>query len=379
MPKRRAPKRLRLVSPADEGTEPTVADGAVARTTPPPSIPSVVVSSPHEDAAAVIDPPTEDNGPPSFDVLLEEICKAVAGSRGEALTSLAKINGWLQAPDVAFVRELHEIGGVPHLLNFLKCNMSDLECVRAASGVLGNCLHAGDNGEYFVVAAAMAQQVVQRDGIHLLLLANDECTDLSSPLHVNALSSIWFAVRNVLAHKEARALLSKEQICEVWAFAIAHLESNCTQIQPEMKNLLLGDIFGVFEAIVEVQNRTDFKLIPFVENCLAALRRDDGISENFAKSSLELFVACWEKKLISTREEFESIIPFCILSIEKNPNNQSMCVLGLRLLDKGLSKVRTGHLEEAGILRAVSALLQDLNAEDSVKKQARQLMKAIYK
>jgi hypothetical protein len=364
-------KRLRLSEAHDEGA-PTAT--TTATNTHPPPIPTLILSSPLENA-----PPAAGNQLPSFAVLFDELCK-IAGNkygRDEALTALVKISGWVSTKNGPFLQEFHEIGGIPHVLNFLKLNMSDMECVNAAAGVLTNCSYRGINGENCVVADAMAQQVVKRDGIHLLLLANDECTDFSSLLHVQALRRIWKAVRNVISKNAALLLLSEEQICAVLDCAIHRLHSNAMQIQ----NKTLGQVILVLHIIVRgycSPNHTVSKTRPLVQNCLGALKRAKMSTENIG-NSLSLFVSCSIKKLISNRTEFESIIPFCILSIEKNPNNTLICESGLILVHEGFrAGIQERFLEEAGIHRAVGAVLQDSNAEESVEQRTRGLMKALY-
>jgi hypothetical protein len=96
-------------------------------------------------------------------------------------------------------------------------------------------------------------------------------------------------------------------------------------------------------------------------------------------SALFFFVSCWKKKkLISSKKEFECIIPFCVMSIEKNPNNVIICHNGLFLVQQGLvAGIPKRYLEESGIHKAVGAVLQDPNAKESVKQRARGLMKSI--
>jgi hypothetical protein len=79
----------------------------------------------------------------------------------------------------------------------------------------------------------MAKKFVERGGVHIMLLANEEYTGGSNIMKLEAVESIWAALTNVISKKTAFNVIKKDKRLNMLDDALATLrllngESNAT-------------------------------------------------------------------------------------------------------------------------------------------------------
>ncbi|OEU10357.1 hypothetical protein FRACYDRAFT_247390 [Fragilariopsis cylindrus CCMP1102] len=136
-----------------------------------------------------------------------------------------------------FLKLLRACGGISSVLTFLIKTMYDgncvganrMECIKYAALIIGNATYLGENNVNEDIAKKMVTSIMECDGINPLIAASEEYSGGDDIPQLNALDSVWYALRNISCRMdEMKDLIIKDQaiaLFDTGINAISHLKS----------------------------------------------------------------------------------------------------------------------------------------------------------
>lgn len=133
-----------------------------------------------------------------------------------------------------FIQEFYELGGMIHIINFFNLHQHVLTDdttdnsnssssnvqIEKVIAVIVWCTYSGTHQHNRAIASSMAQQLIQKGGIPLLLKISEDCTSILSldfsddstvvQAQLCSLKLIWQALGNILSKLKARALVDRD-------------------------------------------------------------------------------------------------------------------------------------------------------------------------
>jgi hypothetical protein len=342
-----------------------------------------------DDASGSV--PTFATIPTTFQLSME-LCKLVDTNKyslnGDSLPTLKRIGKWAElaknSGENTFFESLLLYGALPRVVDFLRHNVNDVRCTSMAAQVLSRCVVIA-SAENAVLGGLLVDGIVGSQGIRALLLASDtySTSDNDTPLF-----QIWSGLRKLLALESTRYSMGWSEQAQVVDCALHCLEKQKDSgISSEN---VTAKILGTMDVIVlgnPIKYIKKLKGKNFVVRCLESIRREVGPDDNSSiwigdeasiASSLLMIVKCCEKKAQMLQSvDFLKIIPFCVFAMQKFPNTPDIHDYCMILLSKA-SKESNDKAIESSVLGATVTLLKDDGLSESVKEEARQLIRGMY-
>lgn len=178
------------------------------------------------------------------------------------LQSLQDLIRWSASLDREFYSEFFELAGISRIVKFLMVpsNMRDMDYVYLACRIIVSCTCIGPNGENMDIAQVMAKKFIERGGVHIMLLANEEYDGSSGDKELRALYYIWLVLYNVVSNRTtALDEIERDQQLHILNDTIATLRllNNGVNNQTWV-HLIIRQVFFVLRYLI----RPNTKLIP---------------------------------------------------------------------------------------------------------------------
>ncbi|VEU45015.1 unnamed protein product [Pseudo-nitzschia multistriata] len=308
-------------------------------------------------------------------------------SRINGIRALEQIQEWL-ANDKAttesskgVLEHFYFYGGVARTLDFLEDNMDDLDCVMIAAAVLSDFLSFRWNGtvQNREIAMNIAKTIVQRNGIPLLLLANQEF--LVGQRTSSATKHVWIAIGRTINGEETRCILDKKQKLNILSDAIDcifRLEK--TGSEDWADGVLQVVLYTIANTIKDASiEKEDLKRLDIVPGCLMILEKesDQNRSDDVITYALGILTMCTKQKKLVRKKDFEQLLPILIRCMKQFGGNSQIRSFVLALLAGACEKLPKETMEKAGVLEANSTLLKSDGLSEEVKERARSIMRKI--
>jgi hypothetical protein len=169
-------------------------------------------------------------------------CHIISGrySRQEKLQTLKKVYKGVATHAHGgdfFLKLFHTCGGISSVLTFLMKTMYDgncvganrMECIKYAALIIGNTTDPGENNVNEDIAKDFVTSIMECDGINPLIAASEEYSGGDDIPQLNALDSVWYALRNISCRMdEMEDLINKDQaiaLFDTGINTISHLKS----------------------------------------------------------------------------------------------------------------------------------------------------------
>jgi hypothetical protein len=289
--------------------------------------------------------------------------------------------------DEAFLKHFIRYGGIPRLFDFLKAHLSDAECVSHVADIVRYLTRVGrnccfDEIEDLDVNDFAGNAIEATDGIHTLLLANDEFENATTDEEMKALTIVWGALCNTLRLNyvfvnHAEVLLVVETACD-WLGKLSNYDT-ATSYSSELLGRILHILGGaVCYEWLTVNNVESRKL---VAQSLTALHiHKDHLKDSsfLCHGMLRFMESCSHQNTISKGSVYEDILPFCASALKEFPTIFWIQRSGLELLTKILEEVEKDAVVRSGAGVGVALVLQSDDVEEDIKKLAHEVMKELY-
>mmetsp|Transcript_15059 Transcript_15059/g.41882 ORF Transcript_15059/g.41882 Transcript_15059/m.41882 type:complete len:560 (+) Transcript_15059:249-1928(+) len=165
------------------------------------------------------------------------------------------------------------------------------------------------------------------------------------------------------------------------------IETSKTETVTESNNILLAaNVMGlVFATWISINDndllvRDDFQELSFFGSCIEVLKRPGGFEwigdENLMIQASRFFVQCCEKKILSTKEDFELVLPLIVNCIANFPEPSYQGGL-FGFVKKAQLVVDRSLLQESGVLRAIATSLESKDMDRHIKNASRRLLRDI--
>ena len=330
-------------------------------------------------------PPTSDNIESALSVVSD---KKKRYTNHEILQALKDLFRWAAMANDRrriFCNEFLELGGISRVLKFLMVpsNMSNMEYVKFVSRIIIRiCSRAVQNGEDDDIAQVMAKKCAERDGIHTLLLANEEYSGGSNSIQLKAVESIWAALSSVISNTTAFDEVKKDKQLNMLDDALATLrllngESNATWRVRRAK-LSIVHFFAFLSGLANLSTLLvveDLEGRNIFQTCLDSMM-DSNLhwyydKKNWARS-LTFFFCCLRRELFSSQnnDDLKIVISFCVAFIKKAPNDtfKAGAFMFLREADHVIGRVEMANTPD--IMSTLGSILDSNNNVEAATKHA---------
>lgn len=154
----------------------------------------------------------------------------------------------------------------------------------------------------------------------------------------------------------------------------------------ENNSLLASQVMGlVFATWVNItnhdpQDREDFQELNLLSRCVQSLKgsEDQGWISNkdLLIQASQFFVQCCDKKILSTKEDCQLVLPLVVDCIANFPESSYQGGL-FDFVQEAQLMVDRSIILESGVLRAIATALESKDLDDDIKDASRQLLRDI--
>lgn len=323
----------------------------------------------------------------------EELCKIVSDrySRDEALRALGKLFKWAYTEDPEILKYFRIHGGIEKVLDFLKSTMNDsncvgairMECIRIAACVISQVFFDGKDGSNKEIATNIATCAMDYEGIEILINASEEYSGGDDIPQLNALESVWTALRNSTFKEVAmKNTISKHQAIVLFDTVIDILFQLKSHDGRVVSNTL-EHAFVTLNNVVRCNyvEKEHFQHTNILSKCLNVFRKDGtwgDRSEKETRAALNFFDWCRVKQLLDDVTDYEILLPFVSISLKKFPLSVSIRRCAIIFIERSCDNVNDRTtIEKAGALEALSLLLTSDGISENEKMKVRALISNI--
>mmetsp|Transcript_264 Transcript_264/g.668 ORF Transcript_264/g.668 Transcript_264/m.668 type:complete len:593 (+) Transcript_264:252-2030(+) len=197
---------------------------------------------------------------------------------------------------------------------------------------------------------------------------------------------------NRLRHGRKRRIVRPVQTAKattVKAATAATVPTSKVEAFSENSNIILASqVMGlVFITWSNINNnnvlvREDFQELNIFGSCIESLKRPGGLewigNKDLLIQASRFFVQCCENKILSTKEDFELVLPLIVDCIANFPESSYQGGL-FSFVKKAQSVVDGSMMQESGVLRAIATSLESKDMDNDIKNASRQLLRDIVK
>jgi hypothetical protein len=341
-------------------------------------------------AATTVSADDDDDELPSTTFKLAEVlCNIVSDrySRDEKLRTLKKLIKWAYTEDGDFLKLFHACGGVLSVSNFLIKTMNDgncvgavrMECINKAASVIKNTTYSGKNNVNADIAAKIATSLMECDGVNTLINASEEYNDGDDVPQLNALDSVWCALRNITCRWDViEDVINKDQaiaLVDTGIDIISHLKS----VDDPNALSTLEHVFITICNIVLYKYVTKkyFQDNDILSKCLEVFKKDDVWTcqdEELLRSATIFFNYCCIKNLFGYSSDYEMLLPLLVMCLKEYPSNSRIRNAAIEMLDDACSTIDDMKIiERSGAVEVLGALLKSEDIIEDAKKTVRTL------
>lgn len=324
--------------------------------------------------------------------------------RRDALDALKELWSWAKLRDEHtpnVVEDFVDYGGIPTLLDFLAreshvCDEDDNDdsdarsvIIERATWVLVEFLFVTDRySKTRRLGSDMVKTIVKRNGVRVLV-SNIRSLAFGGKASF-AIANTWRVLGRVVGKNSLKRIDREDQlvILDAANYCFEQIEKLDSKEKEKgwVMDVLRPLLFALGNAMSDaaVLTRNDYQQRNILAACLGALRWDGGRwndNKIVLENAIFLFSLSLTRGLLTSREECESILPFCAHCLTAKSSSKSkrkedyrIMLDGLKLLDAASSKVGETSLEKSGALEAVACCF-GYGDGDTVKCKAHTVMK----
>ena len=224
------------------------------------------------------------------------------------------------------------------------------------------------------IAAKIAATLLDCAGIETLITASEDYTGGNDVPQLNALCSVWRALRNTVSILTDNSLMNQKTantIFDAGIDAMSQLKSVGGPIAYE----ILEEIFCTFYCIVfkNYVTKKYFRGKNILSKCLEVLKRN-GLwtfesREGLMQEATEFFDYCCEANLLDNSSDYEMILPLLVIALKKCPSNDEIRKNALSMMNRSCSTINDKKIiERSGALEVLVALLASDDTNDEAEK-----------
>ena len=355
--------------------------------------PCAIVSSFEDSIAPLVpDPPVtaDEYYPSAKDVSTTVRNIENPSSRSNSLQALKQLRAWLMDEQIQssmlVLENFYCYGGIARILDFMEVNIDEWDCVVGTTAAIADFLSFRWNTteRNRKIAIELANMIVRRKGIQLLLRANRE----HAIMHKISSDTkyIWIALGRTMNGEETRDSIDKDQLLCILNDAIDciyHLEEIGNS--RESSNSWTSDViqvvlYAIANTIKDPSIEKDvLKRIGLVALCLRIMSTNDDWIRNDAvvTYALGILCICAKQKAVITKQEFEQLLPSLIYCMRNFGGDTQIRTFIFVLLECTCEKVQKKMIESTGGLEAISALLKSEGLGGQAKEKARVIIRKI--
>ena len=335
----------------------------------------------------------DDEQPSTTFKLAEVLCNIVSDrySYDEKLRTLEKLRKWASTEDGDFLKLFHACGGVLSVLNFLIRTMDDgncvgavrIECIDNAALIIVDTTYPGENNVNEDIAKKIATSLMECDGINALINASEEYSGGDDVPQLNALCSIWLALKNITCNRAAmKDVSNKDQATALFDTGI-DIISQLKSVDDPKASSTLELVFETFFNIVsnDYVTKKNFQDNDILSKCLEVVKKDDAWTwqdEEFLRSLTLFFISCCVENLLVRISDYEMILPLLVVVLKEYTSNSRIRNEAMDMLDGACSLVTDKKIiERSGAVEVLGALLKSNDINEAAKNTVRTLINKI--
>ena len=335
----------------------------------------------------------DDEQPSTTFKLAEVLCNIVSDrySYDEKLRTLEKLRKWASTEDGDFLKLFHACGGVLSVLNFLIRTMDDgncvgavrIECIDNAALIIVDTTYPGENNVNEDIAKKIATSLMECDGINALINASEEYSGGDDVPQLNALCSIWLALKNITCNRAAmKDVSNKDQATALFDTGI-DIISQLKSVDDPKASSTLELVFETFFNIVsnDYVTKKNFQDNDILSKCLEVVKKDDAWTwqdEEFLRSLTLFFISCCVENLLVRISDYEMILPLLVVVLKEYTSNSRIRNEAMGMLDGACSLVTDKKfIERLGAVEVLGALLKSNDINEAAKNTVRTLINKI--
>jgi hypothetical protein len=299
-------------------------------------------------------------------------------SRHEKLQTLKYVYKWAHN-GVDFLKLFHACGGISSLLNFLIKTMYDgncvganrMECIEYVALIIGDATSLEENNVNEDIAKKVVTSIMECDGINpLIAAASEEYSGGDDVPQLNALDSVWYALRNISSEMdEMKDLINKDQAIALFDTGINTISHLKSVDYPEASSTV-EHIFVTLSSVVFCNYVTKKYLQDndILSKCLVVFKKDDVWTcqdEELLQSATRFFVLCCFKNLLDKSSDYEMLLPLLVMVSNSGIRHDAMYMLD------------GAEIVERSTVEVLESLLNMEDVNEDTKKMVRYLIHEI--
>ena len=321
------------------------------------------------------------------------LCNIVSDrySYDEKLRTLENLRKWASTEDGDFLKLFHACGGVLSVLNFLIRTMDDgncvgavrIECIDNAALIIVDTTYPGENNVNEDIAKKIATSLMECDGINALINASEEYSGGDDVPQLNALCSIWLALKNITCNRAAmKDVSNKDQATALFDTGI-DIISQLKSVDDPKASSTLELVFETFFNIVsnDYVTKKNFQDNDILSKCLEVVKKDDAWTwqdEEFLRSLTLFFISCCVENLLVRISDYEMILPLLVVVLKEYTSNSRIRNEAMDMLDGACSLVTDKKIiERSGAVEVLGALLKSNDINEAANNTVRTLINKI--
>jgi len=232
-------------------------------------------------------------------------------------------------------KDFIELGGIPRILNFIQDNKDNVGFMLRASKIIEGFLDPGSNDEHLENASTMAQKFVEREGVEMMLsIIKEKYTGELDVDQLTTLENIFDVFCHTIPNMNAKNMVDIDKFSHVIDAGISTMAilSNINTHDAAVAHLK-ESIFIYFQNFVsfnaDMMDIVDFQEKNIFPKCVRALKDPVDNSWKYDKkawgyASSFFYECCMEnREILSRKNDFKVIIPFCIRFMKEDPDHSS--------------------------------------------------------